>query len=170
MSKCGLLNLTLVGLFTLSPLLWATDSTPAAPIPPQIFSAKKIFIANANDDCLSQGAIESGCTHNAFYNEFYAAMKKWGHFDLASSPAEADLVFELSSYSLWLPADRGASFDAAYKLMLIDARTHFTIWSFVVHPEMAVLSSNRFKNHGLARAQIVTDLKVLFPPADNVSK
>ena len=29
------------------------------------------------------------------YNEFYAAMKSWGRYELVSSPADADMVFEI---------------------------------------------------------------------------
>jgi hypothetical protein len=30
------------------------------------------------------------------YNEFYAAMKDWGRYELAATPAEADLIYEVA--------------------------------------------------------------------------
>ena len=29
------------------------------------------------------------------YNEFYAAMKTWGRYELVAAPRDADLVFEI---------------------------------------------------------------------------
>lgn len=153
MSKRALLNMTILGMFTLIPLLNAADG----PIPAQIFSAKKVFISIAQDDCVIANQAANGCTPGAYYNEFYAAVKQWGQFDLTTSPADADLVFELHHSLTW-----AGGVDERYRLAIIDARTHFTLWSFVVFPEGASRVSTIAKNNGLARAQIVTNLKLMF--------
>ena len=163
MSKHALLNMTLVGMFTIIPLLNAAD----APIPPQILSAKKVFISNAGDDCFQFLNVEPGCTTNAFYNEFYAAMKQWGHFEVSSSPADADLVLELTYGSSWVANGTGTPFlSSTYKLVILDCKTHFKLWSFSVHPDPAMLASNRTKNDALARTQVVTKLKILLSPSE----
>jgi hypothetical protein len=47
----------------------------AAPIPPQILTAKKVFIANGGgDESFNEGVSYTGGAYRA-YNEFYAAMQ-----------------------------------------------------------------------------------------------
>src|SRR5215470_204630 len=66
--------------------------TPPAPLPTQIYSGKKAFIANAGGD--SNDLYSGG--PDRLYNQFYGAVKSWGRYELAASPAEADLVLEVS--------------------------------------------------------------------------
>jgi hypothetical protein len=61
-----------------------TADVPAAPRPAQIVAAKKVFISNA------------GVGTDMTYDQFYAAIKGWGRYELVASPADADLVFEIS--------------------------------------------------------------------------
>ena len=74
----------------------ARSSTPppTAPVPPAILSAKKIFVANAGAD---SGLFPHpfGGNPDRAYNQFYAALKADGRWELVSSPREADLVLEL---------------------------------------------------------------------------
>lgn len=80
--------------FLLAPVaLFGSDSKKVfeAPVPAQILSARKIFVANGGDD-FNFAALGT----NRSYNQFYAAMKDRGHFELVSSPADADLVCEVS--------------------------------------------------------------------------
>jgi hypothetical protein len=65
------------------------DPSPA-PIPSQILAAQKVFISNAQNDSIA-GAI---APHIA-YDEFYAAMRSWGRYELTDTPASADLVFQV---------------------------------------------------------------------------
>jgi len=141
-------------------LLGAEQESTAAPIPEQIKSAKTIFISNANDDCYYFG---SGCVRGVFYNEFYAAIKNWGHYQLVASPSDADLVFELGSGVVFIPAGRDQSPDihAYYRLSILDPKTRITLWAFNNHADSAILEGNRAKNSALARAKIITDLKAI---------
>src|SRR5262249_58085013 len=72
-----------------------TDETQKAPIPAQILSAKKVFIANAGGDESRFDAPGYTGGPDRFYNEFYAGAKSWGRYELVSTPAEADLIFEI---------------------------------------------------------------------------
>jgi hypothetical protein len=72
-----------------------TKQIPPAPIPTQISTAKRVFVANGGGD-------DSGISESFFnrdvdraYNQFYAAMKSAGRYELVGSPAEADLLFEI---------------------------------------------------------------------------
>src|ERR1035441_8663261 len=82
-----------LGIAILLPLVPALlAQAPAAPIPSQILTAKKVFISNAGGEY--DAGIWSGGRERS-YNEFYAAMKSWGRYELVSSPGDADLVFQV---------------------------------------------------------------------------
>src|ERR1700746_3771205 len=69
----------------------ASKAKPApAPVPAQITNARKVFVANGGGENLYKGG------PNHAYDEFYGAMKDSGQFELTGSPAEADLVLEIS--------------------------------------------------------------------------
>jgi hypothetical protein len=74
-----------------------SKQTPPAPIPPQILAAKRVFIGNAGGEDLS---LYTGGPDRP-YNQFYAAVKSSGRFELLSAPADADLLFEISF--VWTP-------------------------------------------------------------------
>src|SRR5947209_8149202 len=60
----------------------------AAPIPVQIAAAKKVFIANLGGMPSRRYAYYSG-PEERLYNQLYAALKSWGHYQLAASPNDA---------------------------------------------------------------------------------
>ena len=101
-----------------------------APVPTQILTAKKVFVANAPGDPNSLGG------PNRAYNEFYAAAKNWGHYEIVSSVAEADLVFAISFtssiFSVSGSSSTGcSSSDAQYlRLEILDAKTGVPLWWF----------------------------------------
>jgi hypothetical protein len=75
----------------------APKETAPAPLPAQIISAKKVFIANAGQESNPNAGIfgkYSGGINRA-YNQFYSALKNWGRYELVSNPADCDLVLEI---------------------------------------------------------------------------
>jgi hypothetical protein len=59
------------------------DNVELAPLPAQILSSKKVFIANAGGSDLA-------------YDSFYSEVKSWNRYELlVSKPDDADLVFEI---------------------------------------------------------------------------
>src|SRR6202167_2865252 len=66
----------------------------AAPIPPAILSATKIFVSNAGGD---SGLFPSpfGGDPSRGYNQLYAGLKANSQYQLVSNPSEAGLVLEL---------------------------------------------------------------------------
>jgi len=68
----------------------SSATAASAPVPAQIFSAKKVFISNAS----ALGETPSGVA-DLTYNEFYADIKDWGRYEIVSAPVDADLVFEI---------------------------------------------------------------------------
>jgi hypothetical protein len=137
------------------PLLAAKPSptpTPApesAPVPAEIFTAKTVFISHAGVDAASVAFFQRTQDADAPYNLFYAAMKQWGRFGLVSNPSDADLVFEIRFMG------------SRFELTILDAKTHFILWTFFEPVEFAALQSHRNKNFDQAMAMLVDDIKSL---------
>jgi hypothetical protein len=157
----------MAGILALVPVLGAEQfKAPAtAPVPPQISAARSVFIANGGggslDTVIDQTVFNGGPDRP--YNEFYAAMKGWGHYQIADSPAAADLVFEIS----WNLSDTGLKLPVLgqLRLVVIDPKTHVTLWTLIEYVRGAVLLGNRDKNFDYAMDMIVNRLKALESPA-----
>jgi hypothetical protein len=143
----------------------AKQPPPSAPVPQRILAAKKVFIANAGEDERSTtGPLYDGGPTRA-YDSFYAALKSWGHYELVSDPADADLVMELE-FNLERPVLKGESltssdFDPVFRLAIRDSKTNVLLWRFTEHAQWALLQGNRDKNFDLALAKTVGDVQAL---------
>lgn len=86
-------------------------------------------------------------------------MKNWGRYELVSSPADADLVLEVS----WVLTDTGLRLPVLGQLRLavIDPKTHVTLWNFTEYVRGAMPLSNRDKNFDQAMTTIVNRRKIL---------
>lgn len=138
------------------------------PIPNQIVAAKRVFIANAggderwHDDPLYTGGADRS------YNQFYAAMKGAGKYELVGTPSDADLIFEIEF--LVPTAEPPASgrldlaavpFDPQFRLTIRDPKTNVLLWGFTEHLQWAILRSNRDKNFDEAMTRILADVQGL---------
>jgi hypothetical protein len=145
-----------------------------APVPPQIGAAQKVFISNAGGESLETVIDETVFNGGPDrpYNEFYAAMKSWGRYELVSSPTDADLILEIS----WALTDTGLRLPVLgqLRLVIIDPKTHVTLWNVTEYVRGAVLLGNRDKNFDQAMNTVVARLKGLTAPpsptADAVQK
>jgi hypothetical protein len=79
-------------------------AVPAAPVPSTILTAKNVFIANATGEL----ALPPG-DPDLTYNEFYAAMKSWGRYELVISPADADMVLQIQFACTYIMQGPGSS-------------------------------------------------------------
>jgi len=157
----------MVGILALAPILGAEQfKAPAtAPVPPQIAAARSVFIANGGgeslDTVIDQTVFNGGPDRP--YNEFYAAMKGWEHYQIADSPASADLVFEIS----WNLSDTGLKLPVLgqLRLLVIDPKTNVTLWTLTEYVRGALLLGNRDKNFDYAMTSIVNRMKALEGPA-----
>ena len=135
------------------------QESASAPVPAQLITAGKIFISNAGGDIdpnTKQLGEFLGLPIRP-YNDFYAAMKSWGRYQLVSAPSDADLIFEIS-FSV-SPATGGA--DAKFHLVILDPKTHVTLWAFTEYVETAILAGNREKHFQQGMESIVADAKSL---------
>jgi hypothetical protein len=153
----------LVATLVLSTFVTAQQSkgSAPAPVPTQITSSQKVFISNLGGE-----SFETVFDQNVFhggpdrpYNDFYSAMKTWGKFELVSSPADADLVLEIS----WALSDTGLKLPVLgqLRLVVLDPKTHVPLWTLIEYVRGAVLLSNRDKNFDHAMNTIVGRLKLL---------
>jgi hypothetical protein len=91
--------LFVIGLLSL-PLLSAEkpkEAVPPAPVPSPIAAARKVFISNAPGTSLP--AYFGGPDRT--YNEFYAAMKGWGHYELVAGGSDPGDKFQQFAFQRW---------------------------------------------------------------------
>jgi hypothetical protein len=137
---------------------------PPGPLPAQIAAARKIFISNAGGESfetvIDQIVFNGGPDRP--YNQFYAAVKDWGRCEIVSSPSDADVILEIS----WVLSDTGLRLPVLgqLRLVVIDPRTHVTLWNFTEYVRGALLLGNRDKNFDQAMTTIVNRLKILMVP------
>jgi hypothetical protein len=147
----------------LVPMLSAQQARfPApAPVPVRIGAAQKVFISNAGGESFE--AVIDETVFNGGpdrpYNQFYAAMKSWGRYELVSSPAAADLVLEIS----WALSDTGLRLPVLgqLRLVVVDPKTRVILWSLTEYVRGAMLLGNRDKNFDQAMNTIVSRMKSL---------
>jgi hypothetical protein len=142
----------------------AAPATSTAPIPGQILTAKRVFIANGGGDESRYEAVSYSGGPQRAYNEFYVAMQSWGRFDLVTAPADADLIFEIRLIVFQIQrervmADDTPASDSQLRFVIRDARTQQTLWGLTAHAQGAVLQSNRDKNFEQALAAIVAEVR-----------
>jgi len=109
------------------------------------------------------------------YNEFYAAMKSWGRYDVVADPPDADLVFELRfNYSVGptgvVQGSGGSTEDFRLRVSILDSKTRTILWAL---SKSIPQSNNKLKSRQFfdqAMAALVDNLKKLAsqPPPTGV--
>jgi hypothetical protein len=151
-----------------------SKALPAAPVPPQILAAKKVFIANAGgDDRWYENPIFNGGPLRA-YNEFYAAVKTAGRYEIVGSPADAELILEIGLTVTEVSGGGGGKgaywYDPQLRLAIRDPKTNVLLWAFTEHVQWAILRENRQKNFDQTMAKIISDLQDLSAPSNNAQR
>jgi hypothetical protein len=176
MPRLKLATASLCVAFLLPPLpalhAQAGKDAPAAPLPSQILTARNVFLSNAGG-LLDLNTVSGDPRRD--YNQFYAAVKDWGRFNLVASPAEADLVLQISITSI--PRQIGGEIVPfpAFKLTLIDPKTSIVLWALdeflVDRPGISlILKKNRDKIFDTAIGKLVDDLKSLTAPSPGIAQ
>ena len=104
------------------------SAASAAPIPPAILAAKKVFLSNAGADSGLFPSPFSGDPSRA-YVQFYAALKAAGQFELVEDPSEA----KANGASDPLPM---------FRLVIYDRKTHYVLWTLTDSIAWAVGQKN----------------------------
>ncbi len=163
----GIRCVGLAAALIVAPVLGAqeTKGTAAAPVPPQIAAARKVFIANNGADLAAQAAFKRAGEPEQAYNHFYAAMQSWGRYELVSTPADADLVFEIRFSAPMYYNGTLAIFEPQFQLRILDTKTHFLLWSLIAPVEGAFRKATWDKNFDRGLDALMDDLKKLLPPS-----
>ncbi len=161
--KASAASLMLAALMLLPNYLAAKTAKPVpAPehIPAQILSAKTAFISNAGVDnpyFNSRVPKFTGGDPYGIYDQFYDAVKKWGHWQLVSAPADADVVLEISA--IYIPSVG----TPIIHLRILDPKSTVTLWSF--YEELGFTPRNWDKT----LAQIMQNIQLVATPTSTPS-
>lgn len=128
---------------------------PAAPVPSQIVSARKVFIANAAGDHDPRVSKYFGGP-DGIYNQFYADVQSGGRFEPVSAPADADIVVQVTLGTFPLVAGY-----AGFRLFIFDPKTNVLLWTASEPVDPAFLAKTARKNIAESLQRLATDLQAL---------
>jgi hypothetical protein len=117
-----------------------------APMPTALQTAKRVFLGNAGVDGMSISTFRASGDMNQPYNWLYTAVKNWGRYELVGTPADADLVFEISFAAPLVGADKLPTFAPYLRLEILDAKTHFLLWT-IVEPVQGAYRKTTWENN-----------------------
>ncbi len=140
----------------------AKDAT--APVPAQIVAAHKVFIANAGADIAALAIFKRAGEPDQAYDRFYSAMQAWGRYELVSSPGEADLVLEVRFSAPMYYNGTLATYEPQFGVRILDAKTHFLLWSLAEPVQGAFREATWLKNFAHGLDALMDDLKKLSAP------
>jgi hypothetical protein len=132
-----------------------------APMPTALQTAKRVFLGNAGVDGMSISTFRASGDMNQPYNWLYTAVKNWGRYELVGTPADADLVFEISFAAPLVGADKLPTFAPYLRLEILDAKTHFLLWTIVEPVQGAYRKTTWETNFNTGVTNLVSDLKNL---------
>jgi hypothetical protein len=128
-----------------------------APVPTPLLNGKKVFISFDPSDVLAFPSVYSGGPERA-YNEFFAYMKQWGHYEVVLDPKEADLVFSVrfvENHDLLWPQIR---------VVMTDAKTKTVLWGLVEQIDGAFFKKHRDQAFSNSVMKLVDDIQELIAP------
>jgi hypothetical protein len=137
-----------------------TAPPPQAPVPAQIAAAHTIFLVNNGADANFPTSADTA------YNDVYGALQAWGHFQLVTSPDQADLVFQLRDIApiTGVYGDRAGTYainSPAFQLAIKDPKTNVTLWTITSPAAAAGFRASRERWFNIAITNLVSRVKVL---------
>jgi hypothetical protein len=101
-------------------------SASSAPVPPQILSAHTVFVSNGGGS--NYFDMFTGGPDRA-YNTFYADIQKANRYQLVSSPAQADLIFEIRAIAPAVGDVGNVGYNPQLILSVLDPKTSAVLWT-----------------------------------------
>jgi hypothetical protein len=129
----------------------------AAPLPAQLLHAKRVFIVNAEGDSDQRIAKYVGGT-NGIYNQFYADVKTSSRFEIADSPADADVVL-----SVTLTVFAVVPGYPRFRLSILDPKSNVLLWTISEPVDPAFLTKTARRNVAESLSRITADLIAIVP-------
>jgi len=140
-----------------------TKEVPPAPLPAQITTAKRVFVSNGGEDSHFKPL---GLRRS--YNQFCAGMKEWGHYELVTSPSDADVVLEISLQNQLDKYGNNLEIVPVLRLAILDPKSHTILWVFTEELEAGrfyIVGGHQSEKFDKAMNRIVADVKGLVEPA-----
>lgn len=133
---------------------------PNAPVPTQVAAAHTIFLTNSGADA------NFPVDETQAYNDVYAAFQSWGHYQFVTSPALADLIFQLHDIApiTDITGSHGGVYSIsspAFQLNIIDPKTNVALWTVTSPVNVAGNKSTRARWFALSVTNLVSRVKVL---------
>jgi hypothetical protein len=141
-----------------------TSSTPVpvlnAPVPAQIASSHSIFLSNLGAD--TSFPVDS----TQVYNDIYKALQTWNHYQLVSSPNQADLIFqlrEMSTLSTYSDSDGNVynNNSPAFQLVIVDPKTKVTLWTITSPVVLAGSKQTLARWLTISETNLISRIKVV---------
>jgi len=122
------LCLVLAWFLIVLPTANAQQPAPAAsaPVPPQVLSAHTVFVSNGGGS--NYFDIFTGGPDRP-YNTFYGDLQKANRYQLVSSPAQADLVFEIRGSAPAVGDVDNVGYNPQLTLSILDPQTKVVLWT-----------------------------------------
>ena len=140
----------------LTPVLPAQqNNTTAAPVPPQVLSAHSVFISNGGGS--NYFNIFDGGPNRA-YNTFYSQIRQTGHYQLVSSPAQADVIFEIQAIAPAVSEHDVAAYNPQVILTIRDPKTNAVLWTASANVRAIGTKGRRDKQFDQSVAVLVDEL------------
>jgi hypothetical protein len=132
-----------------------------APLPEQLATATSVFISYGGSDGNGTSVLKRSSDPHLIYNKFYAAMKTWGRYQLAASPAHADLILEIRFTSPMIDWGKSSMYAPQVELTILDGKTHFILWTINEPVEIALRIATWERNINEGITNSVGDLQKL---------
>jgi hypothetical protein len=161
-----------------NPVVVVPPPPPPPAIAATIASAKTVFVSNLGSDKVVADNIKGGA--NASYNEFYASLQRWGHFQLVGSPKGADLVFEIRTTEQgtdykWIGPGIGqnsfefTNYPAIISLTIRKASDQSILWTTTAQYLQGPVPKGIFKHFDQAVENLTNQLKAFVSPSAAVT-
>ena len=146
--------------------LTAQQAKQLAPIPAPLAAAHTVFVAEGSVDAIAVNAFQNADQFNEPYNSVYQAMTGWGRYQVVTSPKDADLVLEVSFAAPMIDCGNVPTYSPQLRLIVLDGKTHFVLWTFTQPVKAAFLKGTWEKNYAAGVAALIGQMKGLVgPPA-----
>jgi len=158
-----LLCFTLALLLASTPLTRAQQTRTAvpAPVPPQITSARTIFVSNGggtNYFNAFTGGVDRG------YSQIFTALQQWNRYQIVDSPSQADLIFEIHAVApaVTVAGNEGSiAYNPQLILRILDAKTNALLWTTTANVKAAGGQNSRDKGFDESVAVLVDRVRQL---------
>lgn len=155
--SCKSLSIILSCALVLTPVVPAQQAnSSSAPVPPQVLSAHAVFVSNGGGSNYFE-MFDGG--PNRAYNTFYSQLKKIGHYELVSSPTQADVIFEIRAIApSYEDVNNITEFNPQVILTIRDPKTNAVLWTASANVRAIGTKKHRDKDFDQSVAVLVDEL------------